>query len=396
MADVEELKTGAIDASSALAVVLRARRQDFNERFVYARHVKPTLDPAVFKQVLSSVVAPVVEQWAGYPQLDIGEAVSVLYDIALELTGAGILGQTGKPETLDDAWLTILPVAPHLVKSDCAAFVATVTNSTYNVARVSGARRLQFVYELARLAAACPDLRTLRETGKILAWRCGLAHYREGALDACGGLGWDFAAAALGFSAVPSISLTDFLERLKSDPWLHPFSASGNIPASSLRIVRQVGAFRGYGGPFLRPPQVILSDEDFYATDGQGWWLLCADIFGSTITRCAEPDRPESMRRPAAESRGLPGGAEAILQNARGFLAGALGKPASAVVEDAGAPQADEFLVGADGTISCGRDKIMVPKSDPISSFAVGRKTLLVATKTSHKILVIARPTMLV
>lgn len=392
MANVEELRTDSIDANSALAIVLRARRQDFNERFVHARHAKPTLDPSTFKQVLATVVAPVVEEWARYPQMDKDEVVDTLYDIALELTGAGLLGQSGKPDSLDDAWRVVLPAAPHLVKSDCAGFAAIVTNSTYNVSRVPDAKRSHFVYELARLAAVCPDLKTLRDAGKILAWRCGLAHYRDGALDACSGLGWEFVGLAMGFSEAPNMSLADFQQKLRDDPWMHPFSVAGGVPATSLRIAKQVGAFRGYGGHFLRPPEVVVSDEDFYATDGEGWWLHCVDIFGSTFTRCPEPSNMQ-VRRPA-EPRVIPSGAaEAVLQNARGFIAEAFGKPAVSFKTER---RDDEFMVSADGAITSGADKILVPKTDKITSFALGKKTLLVTTTTSHKIMVIARPSMLI
>ncbi|MBY0550165.1 MAG: hypothetical protein K2W95_23010 [Candidatus Obscuribacterales bacterium] len=391
MANVEELKTDSIDANCALAAVLRARRQEFNERFLHARHAKPTLDPTTFKQVLATVICPVVEAWSRYPQVDKDEAAGTLYDIALELTGAGLLGQIGKPESLDDAWRIVLPSAPHLVKSDCAGFASTVTNSVYNVSRVPGAKRSLFVYELARLAAVCPDLKTLRDAGKILAWRCGLAHYRDGALDACTGLGWDFVGAAMGFSEVPNMTLPDFQQRLRDDPWMHPFSAAAGLPSTSMRIAKQVGAFRGYGGQFLRPPEVVASDEDFYATDGEGWWLLCVDIFGNTFTRCPEPSNIE-VRRPN-DLCVLQAGAEAVLQNARGFIAEAFGKSAVSAQTER---REDDFTVSADGVIRSGEDKISVPKADKITSFASAKRTLLATTTTSHKIMVIARPSMLI
>src|SRR5262249_14803341 len=126
---------------------------------------------------------------------------------------------------------------------------------------------------------------TLLQAGKVCAWRAGLAHLREGALETCGRLAPKLARAALGLSpAAKSLPLETVVQELRADPWLDPASlGKAPAPEKRLRVVGAVGAFRGFGGPFLRPPRVAYAEGHFLASDGERCWVLCADRFGATL-----------------------------------------------------------------------------------------------------------------
>jgi len=173
--------------------------------------------------------------------------------------------------------------------------VGSVTNALYNLATTPGARPHEWAASLLQAADACPDTATLLKAGQVAAWRAGLAHYRLSALEICAQLAAAqpaIARLALGLPAQPDTPpAATIINRLRADPWLHPDSdlPPEGLPTSNfqLRIVARVGAFRGFGGLFLRPPIVEPSGEHFLVTDGDDTWLLVADACGATFHRAA-------------------------------------------------------------------------------------------------------------
>jgi hypothetical protein len=94
------------------------------------------------------------------------------------------------------------------------------------------------------------------------------------------------AATSLGLKAESIDKLTAVIERLRNDPWLTPLEAvNREVQPRPMRIVCRAGGFRGFGGPFLRPPKVALGGDDFVVTDGEKTWRLIADVFGAVFMR---------------------------------------------------------------------------------------------------------------
>jgi hypothetical protein len=55
-----------------------------------------------------------------------------------------------------------------------------------------------------------------------------------------------------------------------------------------LRVVKEVGAFRGFGGLFIAPPKVTYSEGQFLVYDTERWWMMTADYFGATFHRMGQ------------------------------------------------------------------------------------------------------------
>jgi hypothetical protein len=150
---------------------------------------------------------------------------------------------------------------------------------------------------MMRVGKNCQEVQHLLEVGKVVAWRSGMAHYRDGALDTCLNLDPQLARAALCISEANETPIDSIVFKLKGDPWLAPWSASQNAPREKeLKIASVVGAFRGYGGLFISPPEVISSSGDFYVFDNENCWLMTADLFGATLHRLGTnlPDEDKS------------------------------------------------------------------------------------------------------
>lgn len=379
---MEEVILPRLDSAGVFAICLRNRRMDFNLRFVQAKHAKPSLDGNNFKAVLMETVAPIVDGLAQLPQTKVEEVVDILYDASLELTGAGLLGNT-KSTGVAAAWASILPHAPHLMAASCSSLVSAVSNAAYNFAKYPGANLASWTTTMAELAPLCDSVRSFREAGKVVAWRSGLTHYRDGALDACSELEWGLAAPCLGLTQAPPVPQRQFCATLRADPWLAPAALAADRRVSVLKVACDTGAFRGFGGQFLRPPDVSYSQGHFFATDGEGWWIVNADLFGVTLTRTAAPGdapicRPEKS---AFKSSG-------VLKATRGLVSGVLGQvlPARA--------QEPALSVQADDTITSGTQRIAITSPDQIKSYATDGRSMIVTTTMSHKIQIIGVCTM--
>jgi hypothetical protein len=90
----------------------------------------------------------------------------------------------------------------------------------------------------------------------------------------------------LGLADKPSAEqLGQMIQRLEQDPWLKPEDALSAPPQQSIRLVARAGAFRGFGGPFIRPPTVLFSQDGLVASDGEGHWRVLADACGVVLLR---------------------------------------------------------------------------------------------------------------
>jgi hypothetical protein len=265
-----------------LAAALEAGRPRFNALFAQARHASPALDAGAFAAHLREVVAPVVERVAGAAAGRAGAVAEALYELSLDLLAAELFARCA---VLCEGWRRLLPRLAALLASCPRQIAGAVSNALWNLSRMPGARPGQWLEEVDRLAPRCGDPATLLRVGQVLAWRAGMAHFREGALSICAALEPALARAALGLGE-GGPDLGTVLGRLREDPWLRPAAVTDREgPRRELGLVAEVGGFRGFGGPFVRPPVVAAVGGQILASDGEGTWVLCADVFGATLHR---------------------------------------------------------------------------------------------------------------
>ena len=275
------------------ADALARSREAYNAKFVAARHANPKLDGEAFLQHLARRVDPVVRAVAEAFAEKVDAVTAALYDLSLALFGHGLLGREASHVAVTDVWDRLFPAVPNLLAREPARLAGLLCNAAYNLAATPGAKPHRWVKAMASAARHCPDDQTLLDCGKVLAWRCGMAHYRDGALAVARGLPADVAAVALDLPAGTVGALDMVLDRMAEDPWLSPAAAvtadpphrDPRPPPAVARLVGRAGAFRGFGGAFLRPPAVRFDGGDFVVSDGEGAWLLKADVFGSVLVR---------------------------------------------------------------------------------------------------------------
>ncbi len=328
------------------AQILEANRARFNARFAEARRFQPRLDPAAFSDHVRSVVAPLVEAVARERADKAAEVADVLYDLSLDLLGHEFIGPNSRYPVIVEGWRFLLPRLSRFIAESPRESVGSTTNALYNLSTTPGARPGEWAASLLKLVEVCPDAPTLLKAGQVAAWRAGMAHYRLSALDLCRDLPPPVALTALGLSPqAEHPPLDPLIESLKSNPWLRPTSDLRPL-TSDLQIVARVGAFRGFGGLFLEPPLVWPAEDDFVVSDGEGTWLLMADVFGATFHRA-------DIKAPSLKTSSL-------------------------------------FTINKAGSVSFGKTSHAFPELANANSSAGNSTTLAVTTPLSHAVYLIA------
>jgi hypothetical protein len=256
-----------------LADFLRARRADCNARFAAARRLRPRLDAGDFSLFLRDQVSPLASA------VDAGESYIVLdqaYDLGLRLVAEKLAGPAAFSPAINSLWATAFPAMATLIATAPRRVIGSLSNAAHHLSATPDARPEIWQRRLIELAPLCSNVDELLTVAQTLAWRAGFAHYRVPALTAVDSLPPALALAAL---EAPSDSNWDEVRDAHlSDPW---FGYSHG---------RRVGAFRGFGGLFLTPPLVTLSESHLLVRSGDEAWILVADAFGATFHRASSDE----------------------------------------------------------------------------------------------------------
>ncbi len=275
----------------SLAGVLRSSRAEFNARFVEMKRRHPELDADGFSAVLQTMVDPIAEAVQAVNPDRVAPAVWAAYDAALIVAAEKLAGPGGRYPAISRAWQELLPAVARLVAAAPHRVIGAVTNALAQLAGTHGVRAEEWTERLLRIAPSVTTVDEFLRAGQVAGWRCGLAHYREGALAAADALP---PAVALRLLEAPAdASWPAVGAQLRQERWWNPAHAAEPGP---LRVVRTTGAFRGFGGLFIEPPVVAAMGEQIFVRSGVGHWLLTCDAFGATFYR-AEPAEFEAAWR---------------------------------------------------------------------------------------------------
>lgn len=284
----------------ALSRALGSRREEYNQRFVQMRRQQRDLDGGLLQGFLREALDPTVATLAELPAWNadrIDALVSVAFDAALELCAQRLLAPGANRTLLARAWQqpwsAVLARWPHW---PAQVPLAALCNAVFHLGQAEGARADVW---LDRMAQVLPHLAQPEEwlaAGQAAAWLCGLAQYREAALDRLAQLPPTAAQQLLGLT--PDRPLRAELLKLRAQPWFDLSAPSASAKAPQVR--RWVGAFRGYGGAFEQPPLLAVHEDQLYVSSAGASWLLLADAFGHHLARVPQAVYAQAARRRAA------------------------------------------------------------------------------------------------
>jgi len=254
--------------SPAFAAILASGRAQFNGRAAEARRRFPALDMAAFGAFLHDGVDPLVAAVAAAAPERAGSVTLAAYDVALELVGHGLAGPAAKNPFLNTVWRELAPSFAPLLAAAPVEVLGMLSNAAIHLGAVAAVRPAQWQRELAALAPQVATVAQLRAVGQVLAWRAGVAHFRQGALAAADTLPPALALAAFG---EPGAQWPQVHAQLMANPW------RGNADG------REFGSFTGLGGDFGTPPQVRATPDGFVVRSAERHYLLVADAYGAVL-----------------------------------------------------------------------------------------------------------------
>jgi hypothetical protein len=273
--------------SSTFADVLRACRGEMNARFAAVRREFTDLEAEAYFEFLRSSGNAVVRAVGAAMPAAVVETGRVVCEAGMDLVARNLAGPKAVSRALDEAWQRVLPAAARQVAAEPRRVIAAVSNAVHQVATTAGARAVQWMECMEKVAPLAGNADMFLRAGQVAAWRSGLAHFRDGALAVAASLPGAVALAALGTEG----DAAEILQQLEQDPWFDP-----SAPQKGTRLVARAGAFRGYGGLFIAPPVVSLRHGQWLASSGGEHWLLTADAFGATFHRVVGHDIPAVAR----------------------------------------------------------------------------------------------------
>jgi len=286
--------------SEPFAHVLASGRAQFNARVVEARRRYPGFDSEAFAAFLQSGVDPVIRSVAEAAPERLASVALLAYDLALDLVGQALAGPKARSPDVNRVWQEVIPVYAGLAAAHPAQVVGSLTNAVVHIGKVAGARAGQWLDEVTRLAPQIESPAQLQAVGQVLAWRSGLAHFRDGAREAADRLPEPLALAAMGCAG--DAGWAQVREKLAKDPWWSPSHQDRVEPAG-----REFGAYTGLGGEFAEPPEVRACAEGFIVRSGKRFSLLVADAFGTVLHGAAQDDFDHAARQDFAQAASLSG-----------------------------------------------------------------------------------------
>ncbi|PWT90742.1 MAG: hypothetical protein C5B54_06580 [Acidobacteria bacterium] len=266
--------------SAVLAAVLRSGREDFNNRFAIAKRTYQELDAQIFSNLLAECVDPFLQAIAEIRPDQVNVAANAAFDASLILIGQRLIGFHANCDSFGrNVWKQILIPGARIFADRPDRAIASIFNALCNLSGTPGARAEQWTSEVASFLPQCNHDDMFFAIALIAAWRCGLAHFRKTAIDVADRLPEKIVLQL--FHANDSDGWQSVKKKLMENPWFDP--AHPNQIPDHVRVVAEIGAFRGFGGPFAEPPLVKSNDEDILIRSADESWLLTADSFGSTL-----------------------------------------------------------------------------------------------------------------
>ncbi|WP_442782342.1 hypothetical protein [Collimonas fungivorans] len=262
--------------SASFAQILAAGRAQFNQRASEARRRFPAFDTDAFADFLQTGVDQVTNAVAAAMPERAAATALVAYDMALELVGLDLAGPMARSKLLSQAWRELAPAYARLIAEQPAQVLGALSNAAINLGKAPFARPQQWLAEMAALAPAVTTLPQLLVCGQILAWRAGMAHFRQGAIQAAEQIPPALALAALGVNdGTPWAAIH---ARLLADPWWAP-----SIDPVQVQAGIEIGRFTGFGGEFAAPPEVRPCAQGFFVKSDERYYFLVADAYGAVL-----------------------------------------------------------------------------------------------------------------
>ncbi len=273
-----------------LEVVLRRERDRYNQSFLMARTRFPRVDGQTTLTLFADLAAALLQGAAKRGVADPAPALFALFETTLTLAGRELAGAGGRLPEFAPRLGECLAAAPHALFQAPREMIPGLANALYNLLSRSTSAGADWSRAYVELADLNLDRETLQLAGALAAWRAGLAHYREAALARAADLPAAALFAALRMTEAQRLRIAprlgEFVSRLASNPWTTP--ENWLEPEREELVARIGGGFRGFGGVFASPPEILVGSDGVLASDSDSAYRIFVDAYGWSIRTIGE------------------------------------------------------------------------------------------------------------
>jgi hypothetical protein len=268
--------------SSALASVLKARRAEFNQRFLAAQQQHRTLTADAWQSFLRETLSPVGEIVAAHDAAAVDGVINVLYEQALPLVAKQWLGPAPRDAVFAACYKQLLAALAPLLAREPERVSGALLNALHQMCALDGVYAKEWTQRMVAILKPVAGSTTVDQAlalGRVVAWRAGMASQRDAALRDGPTLPVEWTRAALDVPFTPDTALWNTLAQ---NPALR---AEEKAPPAKPEWLGWCGGFRGLGGPFAFLPVLGMAGGRLAASDGQHTWWLAADGYGRQCVR---------------------------------------------------------------------------------------------------------------
>ena len=278
--------------SEELASSLESHRERFNALFFQARRESPSLDGRLFLEMVQRVMEPIFRSPLKLEEGRRDAFVDALYVALLELFRQGLIGTSSRMPKLEGMWIRLLQGTLDCTTKWPRESIGPLTNALCHLLTNKRCRLHEWIDSLERASPGIDTLQQLRDVGLVAAWLSGVAYYRRDAIEKLKELPPELASLVLPHAS-REMQVVSVVEKLSRDPW-YPMGQdpSSGKSAREMRIVAEIGSFRGFEGEFLSPPKVWSHRGELYASDPWNHYVISADRYGATLLKVKKIDQP--------------------------------------------------------------------------------------------------------
>jgi len=270
--------------SPRLQNALLSRREACNSLFLASRLRNATLEENEFKNLFLSLLG-LLDQVPREQEAALDDFVEHIFRAALDLSTGGYSVSTGRYQDFESSLVRLLKSAPVFVWSAPDRFIRNLFNALRMLGD-AGAQITDWTDRMVSASGECSQEDVYLNAGFIAAWICGMAHFRNRALELCL-LNPELVRSVFSFP----VSRSD-IEQMRMNPWSAPKDRSmpdnGLHGTHALRF-RRFGGFLGFGGAFQQEPELVSAQDGIFAKDGARFFRIYADAFGAKLIR-SEPE----------------------------------------------------------------------------------------------------------
>lgn len=271
--------------SPVLARELATARSRFNAQVAAARRARSGFDTGALNDAVRTRVDPLAVAVEAVAPDRTAAVIEAAFTLTVALVDQGMVG--ARRALIDRAWTQAAVALASAVAERPSPVLAMLSNAVLTLAATPGARPDEWIARMTALGSSV-TADTMGAVGQVVAWRSGMAHYRQGALACADALPERLALMSIGATG----SWRKIRAALAASRWWTP------EPRTDVSI--RFGGFVGFGGPFESPPEVRAGSEGFVVRAGRRIGLLVADIWGATLHPSSEDEFDQATPSVAA------------------------------------------------------------------------------------------------